>query len=526
MKKLIVFFFLLCLHNLCVSQPQQTARFEKEDKNSDEVFTIINLYESGLGLYRETNDYESGKRKHQLILLDTLLNQQIDTTFFIDKTYSSAGHDFDNNHIYLLFQESDYSNNKLKLASYHYKTKNFTYYELKTEINLKLTHFGVLNNHVFLGGYINKEPTIVLCNLNNNTTQVLPGFAIKNTELLDVRENVNGTFNVVIKEKLNLNTAALYLKTYDSTGNILLNERLPIPEGKNILTAITSKLERDDLLISGTWTKKSNTKAYGVFSVLVTPGEETIPNFWQLGELNQYLNYLKPKRVDKIKTKTKQGIENNNIYDYANGLMPYKIFETQNGFILLAETYSDIRYHNMNPNDFNNPYYQSMTNPYYYNPYFNSYPTSRLYQPYLFGNNVNNAQEIKPLSSSIILFSEAGKLNNDFSMKVEEIKIPSLRQVTDGMITKDSVSFIYKHENKIFEKKINIQNLEAKQTESEVKLKDQFDEHRYENNSDTGIQAWYGKNYFVWGYQTVRNKVTPQNEKVREVFYINKISTR
>jgi hypothetical protein len=180
----------------------------------------------------------------------------------------------------------------------------------------------------------------------------------------------------------------------------------------------------------------------------------------------------------------------------------------------------------MNPNDFNNPYYQSMTNPYYYNPYFNSYPTSRLYQPYLFGNNVNNAQEIKPLSSSIILFSEAGKLNNDFSMKVEEIKIPSLRQVTDGMITKDSVSFIYKHENKIFEKKINIQNLEAKQTESEVKLKDQFDEHRYENNSDTGIQAWYGKNYFVWGYQTVRNKVTPQNEKVREVFYINKISTR
>ncbi|MCE2732266.1 MAG: hypothetical protein ACK57K_14625 [Chryseotalea sp.] len=526
MKKQFLFFCTLWFIQVyAYAQLAQPARFEKEDKNNDEPFTVINQKENGLALYRETNDYESGERKHQLILLDTLLKQTIDTTFFIDKTYNHAGHDFDSNNIFLLFQQSDYSNSKLILWQFETKKQQITQYDIKIELNLKLTHFGVIGFHVILGGYINREPTIMLCDLKNKVNQVLPGFAIKNTELLDVRENQNYTFNVLLKERLGTNTNALYLKTYDSTGTILLNERFPVPEGKNILSAITSELIKEDLIIAGTWSRKGSNKAYGVYSCIVAPGEEKQPDFWQFGELTNFFGFLSEKRGERIKQKTKEGISNGNPYDYACGLMPYRIIENEKGFILLAESYSDIRYTNMDPMNMNNPYYQNMANPYYYNPYFNSYPTSRLYRPYLFGNNVSNTQEIKPFSSSMIFFNNDGKIYSDYSTKVEEIRIPSLRQVTDGLLTNDSVSFLYKKENNLIEKKISLKDNSVQLHEKKITLLDKFDEHRYESDSESGIGAWYNRYYYVWGYQTIRNKVTPQKEKVREVFYINKVLT-
>nr|MCU0383228.1 hypothetical protein [Cyclobacteriaceae bacterium] len=373
MKNHIIFIF-ICLFSLTEASAQlmQTARYEKEDKNRDETFSVINLKENGIALYRETNDYESGKRKHQLIILDTLLKQIKDTTFFVEKTYSNVGHDFDSNTIYLLFQQADYSNSKLTLLQFDTRNNQFLEYEIKIEINLKLTHFGVIGFHVYLGGYINREPTIMLCDLKNKVNQVLPGFAIKNTELLDVRENQNYTFNVLIKEKVGNNTNALYLKTYDSTGTILLNERLPVPEGKTLLTGITSELIKEDLIIAGTWSRKGNSKAYGVYSCFVMPGDEKQPNFWQFGELTNFFEFYKTKRADKIKRKTKEGISTGNLYDYVIGLMPYRIIETEKGFILLAETYSDIRYSTIDPGNMNNPYYQNMVNPYYFNPYYNT----------------------------------------------------------------------------------------------------------------------------------------------------------
>ena len=37
-----------------------------------------------------------------------------------------------------------------------------------------------------------------------------------------------------------------------------------------------------------------------------------------------------------------------------------------------------------------------------------------------------------------------------------------------------------------------------------------------------GILHWVGNSFYMWGYQTVRN---PNNEeKVREVFYLNKVA--
>jgi hypothetical protein len=44
-----------------------------------------------------------------------------------------------------------------------------------------------------------------------------------------------------------------------------------------------------------------------------------------------------------------------------------------------------------------------------------------------------------------------------------------------------------------------------------------------EDKDEGTIRFWYGKNFFVWGYQSVRENLR-EGEKTRYIFYINKVS--
>jgi hypothetical protein len=54
-----------------------------------------------------------------------------------------------------------------------------------------------------------------------------------------------------------------------------------------------------------------------------------------------------------------------------------------------------------------------------------------------------------------------------------------------------------------------------------IRLPNPDDEIRSEKENEGGVLHWYDNVFFVWGYHTVRN--TTLEDRVREVFYINKI---
>jgi hypothetical protein len=523
--KIVVSTLLVVLFSLPgYAQLEQPARFEKTQKSSDDDFTVVSLKEDGIALFRETDKYKDGKHSWQVILLDTALNQKVDTLLSVDREFSVIGYEHSSTGLTLLFQMGDFTKRKLILCTLNLHSFEITQTDIKTELDIRLTHFNCIGPNVLLGGYISNEPAIILYESNKASVQIVPGFLQRNTELLDMRVNENSTFNVVMVERNSNESKRIIFRTFDSQGKLLLEDTIEPDESRTIQTAICSSLKRDDIIILGTWGTRNAARSYGFYTTMINPFEEQKIMPIAFGELTHYLDYLKPKRAQKIKAKTKTALESGKLYDYTNTVMPYKIIEHDKGFLALAENYSLVS--KSTPMYYNNPTNPAWNNPYNaVNPYYNMYPTSRLYRPQGYSSNVANEEEIKTYSSALLSFNSKGILENDYSIKLEDVKISSLHQVTDANFQKEMIVFLYKKENTIYYKRIDPLNEEVVEEKQLVRLKDPFDEFRNEQENSGGVKQWYSAFFYAWGYQTIRN-IQAETDKTREVFYINKLVVR
>jgi hypothetical protein len=299
----------------------------------------------------------------------------------------------------------------------------------------------------------------------------------------------------------------------------LLEDVVPIEEQKFLQTGITSTLEREDLAVVGTWGERNSKQSIGFYFLAVDPFNEQKIKYLDFGQLVHYLDNLNPKRAERIKSNSVNDAAAGRIPNYTSYVMPYKVMEYKDGFLLLAEVY--------NPISSMNPYY---SNPYYYNPYYNYgmysmpnyyYPGMGRFRPYAYGNNMKTVNEIKPTQTSLLSFDPKGKINWDHSFKIDEMKVAGVDQVSDFWITDNLIYFLYKKESDLFMKTIDLSDDKGSQMVEKIKTSDEADVIRSEKEYEGGIRQWVGNSFYVWGYQTIRN--ANKEDRVRDVFYINKV---
>ncbi|HRJ30236.1 MAG TPA: hypothetical protein PLV21_16865 [Cyclobacteriaceae bacterium] len=506
------------------AQLQQPARFEKERKFSDEDFTIISLKEDGLALIREKNKYKSGNKTWEVILLDTALQEKQNFDLEIDQRKNLIGYEQVAGSLYLLFKAGENFKLALDLIGINLKDAEISRYEIKTELNLQLTHFIKVESNFVLGGYVNSEPAVLLYNTLTDNTKVLPGFFQKQTELVDLRPNQNQTFNTILVDRSDRDQRKIVFKTFDATGIELLEDAAPIEDRYSLQTSISSTLIQEDMMVLGTWGSKNSKQSNGFYALVIDPFTDQPIKFTAFGELSSYLDQQSPKRAKKIKEKTKDAINEKRIPDFVNYVMPYRIEERPDGFILLAETYIPSTNVNRYPNNY--PYGYT---PYpYYSPFWGYYPGTynRLYNPYYgYGPNTRNTDEIKGVQSVLIAFNPKGAVLWDYSLKLDDIRINSLEQITDFHVDGNRVIILYKKESELKGKIITLGENEIKEFDEKIKLTNDADEIRSENRTNGLVRQWYGNNFYVWGQQTLLNKER-RGEGNRQVFYINKITFR
>jgi hypothetical protein len=117
-----------------------------------------------------------------------------------------------------------------------------------------------------------------------------------------------------------------------------------------------------------------------------------------------------------------------------------------------------------------------------------------------------------------------GQVVRDASLKIEDIKLSSLEQVGDFVISGDSVFMAYRKESDVFHTSTTAE-IEERPTISQtgIRLTDQYDVFRGEDNEGGSLRYWYDHHLFVWGFQTIKN-ITKEGDKIRHVFYVNRIS--
>lgn len=504
------------------AQIAQTKRFEKEQKNSDEFFSIISLKDEGLALMREKNKFLEGKQKWELVFLDTALNETKNLELEVELRHPLIGYEYVPGSLYLLFRTGETTKNSFELIELQISTgSEVARHDIKPELDFKITHFSKVGNNIVLGGYVSNEPAVLLYSLSSKNITVVPGFFQKDNELVDLRVNQNQTFNTVIIDRSTRSARKLIFRTFDENGKLLLEDIVPIEDDRSLQTSISSQLVREDLLVLGSWGDRQGKQSLGFFSLQVDPFNEQKIKFFHFGELEHFTDYLNPKRAARIRENTKEDVLENRKPSFTAYVMPFKIEEHPDGFILMAEVY--------HPSSSSNPYFNSpYSNPYYANPYYyynpfwpGYYPGMRMYRPYNYGNNVKNAEEIKTYESVVIAFDPKGERLWDQSIKMDEVKKPALEQLSDYFYNKQFVYFFYKKESELFTKAISMHDGAAKESSQKIRLSDPVDEIRSENESEDGIKHWTGNTFYMWGYQTIRN--VHKDDRVRDVFYINKV---
>lgn len=506
------------------AQVTQTARYELIQKGSDEYFTIVNLEEEGLALIREKDKYKGNKQLWEIILLNTDLAERNKFDIEINQRHVLLGYEVAMNRLYLLFRTGETTKNSLEMIEVDTaEGTELQRFEINPELDFKITHFSKVGPNVIFGGYVTNEPAILLYQPVDNSLKVLPGFFQKDNELVELRVNENETFNAVLIDRSLRTERKLVYKTFDAIGNLLLEDVVDIEEDKSLQNSISSSLDREELLLLGTWGEKQGKQSLGFFSLAIDPFAQQKINYYPFGMMEHFLDYLKnSKRADRIKESTRDALEDGRKPSFSSYVMPFRIEETSAGFLMLAEVY--------NPSSSMSPYYNHpYGHPYYANPYYyynpfwpGYYPGMRMYRPYMYGDQPRNNDNIKLYATVVAAFDGKGNLLWDQSIALDDLKRPALEQVTDFYSNGDNLYFLYKKESEIRIKAISLEEGTAEEMTEKIKLNEQHEEIRSEKELEDGLRHWAGNTFYMWGYHTVRNP-DKKEDRVRDVFYINKL---
>lgn len=499
------------------SQITQPSRFEEERKYSDHNYNLISLHKEGIALIHDNEKYEDGKKIWEVILLDSTLNKTWSGTLKLNSRLQFIGYEYIMGNLYLLFRNGELNSNDLHLIHHSLATHEMNTYEIKHQVDFRITHFSMAGSNAIFGGYIVREPAVFLYSITETKLKVVPGFFLNDTELLDLRINHNNTFNVLMTERGLKDQKKLIVRTYDESGTMLMDDIITVDRDINLIAGITSSLLKDEMIVIGTYGVGKSRQASGFFSVMVDPFSEQAIRYTDLTQFNHLLDYLGDKRATKLKQSGQQQRQNGKSPAFKSNIALVRVQEIPKGFLLLAEVY------NSSTSSSNSSYWN--TNPYGngYTPYGpNSNYNNRFYNtPYSTSPTQNT--EVKMLESTVILFDENGLPGWDESFKFDNIKYTALEQTSDFIESNKGIVLAYKKESKIFSKNTIIHDATSKMDTTDIKLKNEADVIRNESEDDGGVRHWYNNYFYTWGYQSITNPSKKTEDPNRHVFYINKM---
>ena len=514
-----IFFAIWLTSRIVTTQVAEVARFEKEVKSTDEMIVPISLHDQGIALVQGLNEYEKSKRKWEFTRLDTALQNVKSEIIPLETQAQLAGHDYYQQWLSVLFRLGDNNLNDLVLVRFNPQWEPETY-KISLQLNFKPSHFITLPNAAILGGYIGLDPVVVAYQFADRQAQVLPGFLMKDTELLDLRANQNGTFNVLLFEHSRVSRKVLF-KTFDEQGALLIEDAIAVRDNDYILSAITSTLKNDQIMVVGTWGSYRGRLAKGVFATSIDPFTEQPVHYTSFAEIEHYLDYLPERKAKAITEKAQEMRQRGREPDFGSYFSLYKFEEVANGFWAYGEVYQPAGGNALPPpvyNPFYDPFYSgSFANPYGLSPWagrpFNAPP-----------GVPSGPIEHRIFEAVALQLGTDGKINGSFSLPSGDMKTEFVEQVGDFGAWKNETAIMLKHEKDILVNVSDAALTDRLRDTVTVVGRNPGEVIRNESKVNTGIRHWFENCFFGWGEHTVRTKGTqlPEGDN-RHVFYVNKI---
>lgn len=516
MRFITTVFLLLFFITQSVGQIVQTERLELPFSYSEENYLMTSAGNKGLILFRESKEKVNKKQPWEILILDTALTEKVNITAEVDYKYSIMGYEYRGGHFYLLFNNDNSSKSDLYLVRISVEDGSITHHEIDNELTMDPSHLLINDRAIVLGGYINFRPTFMVFDYINDNVKVVPGFFNNRSEVLDFNyDERHDSYNVLMGQKNARNHNELAIKSFDSRGKVLVDEKYEFDNNWRALNGKVIISESNKIVVSGSFATNNSYYSQGYYFGNLAPGTELSMKYIGFAEVSHFFDYMKPKRADKIKTKINNSKASNKPYEFKTQAYVHNLIERDGEFLLISELYKP-EFSNVNSSnasafsDNSSRTYRDHTGQKYVNRY------SRL-------TNTQGASHISYHESVVLGLDESGKLIWDQSLSLGEIETLSLEQVAEVYKKDENGVLIYKNDGKLVFRSFDLSQESSSDSSVVIDTFKEYDEVSYHSERQGKVQYWYDNNFIVWGYQKVSNGQFAQADKKRNIFFINKL---
>ncbi|ADB36317.1 hypothetical protein [Spirosoma linguale] len=494
---------IICLFLLAISvspvraQLEQSMRIEiPSDPNEAESFDVTPLAERGVLMTIRTGSFtDNAPVRLNFQKYDTNLKPVWHTEFKQDIKYKPVTTYKSDQYVYHLFRE--YDGSQYQFLRLHLDDGVIETFEGKLIDQLDVHEFKVMGSQAYVSGFHHGRPVVMSFSFFDRTVKVLPGLYANRTEISSLEiDEARHEVNVLVHSLRRHCKFSIRTYNYDSK----LLRTLDFDGAQNSL--ISGKLlpvNQQESILVGNYSTDCTPYSQGIYVARIHHAEggsvsttETVNDiqYIEFSQLQNFFNYLKPHRQQKLLAKAQKRKEEGKDYKFRYRLLVHDLKPAPDGLTLVAEVYY--------------PQYRGST---------------LAYGGYLRG--ADRYEGFRYTHAFICGFDKQGKLLWDNCFPIKELLSTELTEMVQVSQQNDKMVLAYPNDGEINTEVIQGSKV-VKETEK-FKLKTNAENEKVTFSAQDNLMAWYDRHFIACGFQKIA-ATKNSNAGQREVFYLNKLT--
>ncbi|WP_025763678.1 hypothetical protein [Dyadobacter tibetensis] len=477
------------IHTPGYGQLLQADRIEIPAKSNDsEFFEVYPLGEEGLLTLTRNERYASRNQEWQFVKYDTAFQALWKRHYKIENKYKPIMSFQGPTKGYWLFAQPDTEH--YFFLQLDYSTGAFDGFQGDLLSGIQVQQFKVIGSKALVSGYYRSRPVVIVHSFFDGTTRVLPGLFEKNTEINNVElDEVSGNINVTTYAFKRKN-CIFDIRTYNYEGKLLKKTTLSDPR-YSVISGQIVPLNEDDSYLIGNYSIGCTEYSQGLYVTHIKDNDPGKPEFIAFSQLQNFFNYLKPKRKAKVLQRIgkREQLGKENKFRYR--LLVHDLIQRENEIVLVAEVYY--------------PNQRTAT------PIVSSGLSRQYYGRTLEGYKYTHA--------IVCAFDREGKFLWDNCIAIKDLESYELQEMVQVTPVKDYFILAYPQEGEIHTEVIRRNEVVA--TSEKFKITPKAEGEKVLNDADSYLSPWYGQYFLAYGTQRVGSSSTVNG---REVYFINKFT--
>lgn len=303
---------------------------------------VVPIGKAGLVIFYEAISPQLyGKRKWEIIQLDTNFESKIQSSFESDIDFYIQQVKYHDGFLYLFFKDSYVPNRSVIFARFNVTDKKIDFFQINSFIPKEVSGFEVLGNSLFLVGMDDERPSIIKYKFGDARPDVLQGLYNENNELLSIELipelNVIQIITRLTHQKTGRTNKIITVKHFDESGKISKDLVLESAKGYDLMDALTKTDADGNTCVVGTFSYRKSKLSNGIFTKIFEPHGEHPLRYYDYSSLHNYFNFMSNNELEKLRKKHTKTIAKGKNPTYKDNHLNRELIKTGNSWQYLGE---------------------------------------------------------------------------------------------------------------------------------------------------------------------------------------------